>query len=187
MLPNVLTCVIYWHYLPILLLGNKTRKTPIMQGSRSCSNRSLFFHPKDDGKMPKIPLEPLLAFQAAEKSSKLFENVLEAAKYPPLMQPRSWTKAVPFKVFLVSHWKLHIENGSKCRRMSHTALLFKRMPFSTANLRNPLAAASPSQLPPSASMHCPQEGNGALTKDQNWIFLTVRLDFFNIHLPKLPN
>jgi len=74
-----------------------------MERSKSSSHQSVSFHQKNNGKIPKIPVEPLLAFQATEKSSKLFNELLEAAKYPPLMQPQSWTRAVPFKVVFPAH------------------------------------------------------------------------------------
>ncbi|XP_052130865.1 uncharacterized protein LOC113206301 [Frankliniella occidentalis] len=65
-----------------------------MESSPSTFNGHL---PVPLNKIPKIPLEPLRAFQAIDKSSRLFDDVLAAACYPPLMQPKSWTKAVPFK------------------------------------------------------------------------------------------
>lgn len=69
-----------------------------MERNHSSSRKSISYHNKNDERAPKIPLRPLLAFQAAEKPTKLCETVLEIAKYPPLMQPKSWTRAVPYKV-----------------------------------------------------------------------------------------
>lgn len=69
-----------------------------MERRKSSSSRMSTIHQNCERKIPQIPLEHLIAFHSVERPSKLIGNVLEEAKYPPLMQPKSWTKAVPFKV-----------------------------------------------------------------------------------------
>jgi len=52
----------------------------------------------DEKSAPRVPVEPILAFPWMADESPIVAAVLEQARYPPLMQTHSWTKAVPYKV-----------------------------------------------------------------------------------------